>query len=971
MADGGQVTVVATPSVFRPDSAVYCQAAAGQTLAQLLGEGASHSLQVRVGGQVVPRPLWDKVRPKAGQRVHVVNYPQGGGNGSKYLRTALLIVLMVYAPEIAAGLGMPGATGTALVMMGGQLAINALVPPPTPKGLSHQSGDPFQQLNSLTGTSNQLNPYGVIPCVVGTKRFFPPHAALPYTEIVGQDQYLRMLLDLGYGDLEISDIQIAGADISGYQDVEWQIGTNPTLFSQDIYEASVGVTLTVSGDEAIRTTQVASTEISLDLLFGSGLYGVDATGATVTGLVEMHIVYRPVGTTTWLGIDNATGVTFSGGGELNNGGYDTIQIRSNKRSTLRLGVRWTVPSGQYEVRVTRGTTSFSGAGYNGTGGTAVENGTSGDCTWTVLRSVSPQLPSTTGTTKLAVRIRATDQINGVVQNLSVLASQLIRRWDASTQTFAAPAVSTNPGAIYPWLLTECPAVIRRLTDDRIDWDGMAAWADDCTARNLQIGFVMDTARPLGDWGRDVLAAGRASPGQRNGKYSAVRDVAQTVPVQMFTPANSRGFSYTRAFNDLPHALRVKFTNPEAADQQDYTTVYWDGYSLDGAGGTQIATRFEELDLAMVIDPEAAWRLGRYHLSVMWLRPNQYTLQADVEHIVCERGDLIHAGHDITGWGVAYGRVKSVSGTTVVLDGPVTLEAGKTYQLRVRPGDNTQDTATITTAAGTTDTLTVDAALGSPGDLYLLGEVGHGVAELIVRKIEPGPDLSATLTCVDAAPGVWTCDSGTPPTFVSEITGKFWCDAPPLPEIIIRAGSSAPDNAGVILAETGVSGGGSAGGGSGGGVIRPGTGHGGIGCVVVESFLPDMRRAGDVAAGDTMALADESTLAPRTGTVSYAEPKMQPCVEIITASGARLRCSTSAPIPTPRGLVLAPHLAGRQVAVMDGDGTRWEAVHLVRAIGQRMVQHITVGNACFWAGAEQGRYILHHNVKQSIRQPEPI
>jgi hypothetical protein len=173
-------------------------------------------------------------------------------------------------------------------------------------------------------------------------------------------------------------------------------------------------------------------------------------------------------------------------------------------------------------------------------------------------------------------------------------------------------------------------------------------------------------------------------------------------------------------------------------------------------------------------------------------------------MVCERGDLIHVAHDITSWGLAWGRVKAVSGTTATLDGPVTLEAGKTYELRIRGADNAQEVATVTSAAGDTQVLTLASAIGSPGDLFVLGEVTRGVAQLMVRSIEPGDDLSATITCVDAAPAVWTADSGTPPEFVSDISGKAWCAAPDPPVVTIRAGDSAPDDAGVIHAQTGVS-----------------------------------------------------------------------------------------------------------------------------------------------------------------------
>ena len=80
---------------------------------------------------------------------------------------------------------------------------------------------------------------------------------------------------------------------------------------------------------------------------------------------------------------------------------------------------------------------------------------------------------------------------------------------------------------------------------------------------------------------------------------------------------------------------------------------------------------------------------------------------------------------------------------------------------------------------------------------MVGEINRGVAQLIVRKIEPGEDLTATITAVDASPAVWTADGGVPPAFVSDITGKAWCSAPAPPIVHIRTGDSAPNDAGVI------------------------------------------------------------------------------------------------------------------------------------------------------------------------------
>lgn len=817
MADGSSITVIANPHPFTGDETVYAECRAGQTLAQMLGPNVSNTAQVTVGGYPVPRELWAHVKPKPLSLVHVVLYPQGG-NGGKWARAILLIVVAIVAwyasPYLAAAYGGSAAVWAAGITIVGSMLVNALISPPTFKGLNG-GGDPFNQLASITGTSNQATPYGVIPCVVGQMRFFPPHAALPYTEISGDDQYLRMLLDLGYGDLAISDIRIGETDISTYDDVEYEISTNPKLFCQDIYELSVGVSLNDAGNSATRTTQANVTEVSLDLVGPQGVFGVDSKGGSVVGTINFNVQYRATGASSWTPIASASGLTLTGG--LSSAGGAAINLTSGARKTYRGGIRFKVPAGQYDVTVTR--TSAKGIGFPGSVDT---NSVIDGISWSVLRSISPQLPSTTGTLKLAVRIKATDQLQGVVQNLSVLAGQRIRRWDTGTNTWMAPVVTQNPAWIRLWLLTQCPAVARRLADDRVDYaDTFAQWAAECDAKGYVTSFVMDSARALGDIDADVLSAGRAAFGLRNGKYAVIRDVEQGVPVQMFTPANSSGFSYSRSFLDLPHALRVNFTNPEADYQSDVVVVYADGYSADGAGGTQVATRFEQLDAKQVVDPGAAWKLGKYHLSVAYNRPTQYTWTADIEQLVCERGDLVNVAHDITGWGVAWGRVTAVNGATVTLDGPVALEAGKTYVFRIRRDDLVQVTQTINDITGNVATLAGAIAGMQPGDLFEVGEVNRGTAQLLVTKIEPSNDLSATLTGVDAAPAVWTSDTGTPPPFVSDITGKSWCAPPDPPVVTIRTGTAAPDYAGITRPVIGIGSGG-----GGGGIVRIGAGGGG-------------------------------------------------------------------------------------------------------------------------------------------------
>ena len=62
----------------------------------------------------------------------------------------------------------------------------------------------------------------------------------------------------------------------------------------------------------------------------------------------------------------------------------------------------------------------------------------------------------------------------------------------------------------------------------------------------------------------------------------------------------------------------------------------------------------------VADADQAWRDARYHSASHRLRPEVFTITADVEHIVCNRGDLIRVSHDVIGVGYGGARIKAVT-----------------------------------------------------------------------------------------------------------------------------------------------------------------------------------------------------------------------------------------------------------------------------------------------------------------------
>ena len=789
MADG-QLTVIARPHALRHD-AVQASFRAGLSLREIVGPDPEGLLRITIAGEDVPRCFWPHLRPKAGVLVYVQVGMQGGGSGGKLLRVVALMAVAVFAPELAGYMtgefGLLAGASTALVtgaltMVGG-LIVNALLPPPMPK-MPHFGS--FQRLNSFTGTGNHAGPYEPIPMVLGESQFFPPHAALPYVETSGNDQYLRMMLDLGYGDVAVSNILIGSTPIANYTDVETEISATPSLFSDSIFEASLGVTLSDRG-VSINTTNTATDEIGVDLSFDAGLFGVDSNGHTVAPICVLYVEYSPAGLNQWVSACNATGLTISttacaaanANSVPNIGPTGDVQgkqfnVTGGARSNLRIGLRWKVTNGQYDVRFTRWGVLWNNATADGQVGTTT--------TWSMLRSIRYTNPSTTGTLKLALRIKATDQLNQTISNLSVFGQQLLPVYNSSTSTWSAPQVTANPAWIYYWLLTSCPAFKRTVPASRVDLTRISEWATFCDTYALTCKGVLDATTTAFDVLKQVLAAGLGSFAMRDSLYSVVWDVQQTTPVQMFTPANSWGFKGMRTFTQLPDALRVRFVNPEANWQDDEVVVYAPGQSA------ATAAKFETLQTKYVADGNQAWRIGSYHLAVGINRPNTYTFDADIENIVCTRGDLIAVAHDVTEWGDGWGRVNGITanGTTatITLDNAITLATGQSYSLRARDDTGTQIIGAITTGAGETNVLAVNGNFTTvqPGDLVVVGVTNSETARLIVTKITPGADLSAQITCVDEGPAIYTAWTGTPPAFVSQITGQIWETPPPAPNI---------------------------------------------------------------------------------------------------------------------------------------------------------------------------------------------
>jgi hypothetical protein len=685
-----------------------------------------------------------------------------GGDGKDGLGILLSIATLglgsFFGPSLGALLGpsltvaQQGFLGAGVINLFGSLAMNALVPAQPNKMTDRGQNIRESPTLSITGSQNRLNPYGVVPRLFGQHKMFPVMAATPYTEIAGNEQFLRLLFDFGYGELELTDLKIGNTALSQFEDVETEIryGTltdDPiTLYSLAVSQNTFAIKVTNDGGAQVITSEPNTNSVVIDSTF-NGLVSISDTGDYNNHTVEVKYEYRAVGAGSW---------TL----------HDSIQYTSNTAQSYYVTETIEFSSaGQYEIQITRVTQDYD------------SNLILDELFITALLSVTDSPPiNVTGRCLVAMRIRATDQLNGMVDQFNAIATSKLSKWNGSS--WATPTATRNPAWAFAEVLRGS-ANANNVPDSQINGDALLAWANanDALAQDGQAKWtfdaIVDYSTTVFELLRDIASAGRASFSVIDGLHTVVRDVEQTTPIQHFTPRNSWGFSSTKVFIKEIHGVRCRFINPDRDWQQDEVIAYADGYDSSNA------TDFAALELWGCTRQNQAWREGRYHLAVSQLRPEVYTLQCDVENIVCTRGDMVRVTHDVTGWGQRAARVLSITlsgsnATHITLDEEVTMESGTAYNVRIRSDLGVSSLKDIVINVGTVTELQFEtpfdpAGILEVGDLIMFGATDLESVELIVNKIEPRSDESAVITLLDVGSAIHTADTGPIPAFDPKIT----------------------------------------------------------------------------------------------------------------------------------------------------------------------------------------------------------
>ena len=381
-------------------------------------------------------------------------------------------------------------------------------------------------------------------------------------------------------------------------------------------------------------------------------------------------------------------------------------------------------------------------------------------------------------TMTEVRLEASERVQGNLNEISATVVSQLRRHNGTR--WEGPYNERNPAWIVADILTGYRAqqvrVPTSLQDDGgylstsdLDINSFRRFSNECaknveyefrgetlTRKKYQIDLVLASDAPIIETVQNILSQCRARLIlNQAGKLEVVMDEDRANNVrQVFTPANSWGFSGERLYQELPHGLRVDFVSPELGYQKGTVEVFRPPYTKD------TAVTFEDLSTFGVTNWHMAAQYGMYVFGQMILRTETFTLNVAAESLVVQVGDVVEVSSDTAalGGGAHLITNQPASDTFVLSEEPFIYDDPH-YTMKIEQGVIQGKVLSI---VGTTVQIDkdVDPIMdGSGVGVIVIGEKDLVTKKYIIKEIRPIQDLSAELTLIPYDARVYNTDDG--------------------------------------------------------------------------------------------------------------------------------------------------------------------------------------------------------------------
>ena len=633
----------------------------------------------------------------------------------------------------------PGSFTTAMAIISVVVAVAAVVIGVV--ALSNVNNTKYPDLSktqaslSLRGSTNSARKSERLPILLGKHRVYPDVAALPFSSYQDSNQYLHQLFCFGYSDVSIdySTFKIGETLISYYEDCTYNVGLGsiyPSRVVENVYQLELKNDGTASS--LVRSTASGCQKIEVGLMAPNGLYtyeGENRQSLSVGILIE------------WRASEGTWTTAFQ----------ETVTANTDKWRKMYSITPSGSSEGLYEVRVTRTTTASS------------ELQACDTIYLDVIKSfvgLSDTVPvKEEGLQLIALRTKATDQLNGVIDSFNAVCTLNTRAWDGlgSGASHWTLQNTRNPASAILYLLTNSNANAEPVEDSLIDWASFEEFYAFCEEYEFNCDAWITTEYTVMQLCEFVAASNMAEMIIQCDKISIRVEKAQEDVVQLFTPRNAWDFEMIRSFEAKPKNITVNFDD----ETKGYVQVERE-ISLDDNGAIVFDSTQDgdslTIDAFGVTSADHAARLGAQKLKLLYSQTRTYSWKSDIEGIVCLPGDVVLLENDNFLLGLGEGRIKKIlySGSKVsaiVLDTRMKMVSGTSYGVRIRTNSVVLDSLPVVTNEGESWELTFQTPLASDvtisvGDLVAFGELKIEAHKVLITEMTPDQNRSCTFSAVD-------------------------------------------------------------------------------------------------------------------------------------------------------------------------------------------------------------------------------
>jgi Putative phage tail protein len=587
------------------------------------------------------------------------------------------------------------------------------------------------------------------PVLYGTMRTYPDLASKPYTEFdAAGDQYVYQLFEvtLGEADIDETSARFEDTNITSFDNYEIetiQPGSTPTLFPAVVdvsgEVSSLELTDNDLGPYSANPAATLATRLAVDIVAPAGMYKSDKE----SGKLRNYLVQYTVQARTIDDLDQPTGAWFDLGNHTMSGA---------SRDPIRRTHSYTVTAARYEVRILRVTLDNTNIRV------------SDKLNWSQLKSYIADTTATT-TTRIAVRIRASEQIgNKALSKFSVVAARKLHTWNSGTGWSVNPVLTNSCVWAFADALRETYGGNR--SDAYIDLLKVEASAPVLDAEGVEFNGLFDTKGTLWDTLTSILMPARCRPVDKQGVYTMVRDDLKTVPVQMFSTRNivrdTFRIDHAGVLEETADSIRIEFFDKE----QDYRPAQ---FTATLNGGTTNNPR--DVKLFGVTDKTEAFKLAQWMNAQNFYRRRRITFETGIEGRIPTYGDLISINHIMLG---QESNTEIVTGDVTAFDNVDVLTLSEkidhitTPYIIVRDLEGAPSDAWTCTAIGTHqiritdggfDPSVLDFSQGYERPHFALGAGSTFTTTAKIEKISPASPGRVTIECFVDSPNVYTAADG--------------------------------------------------------------------------------------------------------------------------------------------------------------------------------------------------------------------